>query len=675
MRTHLDPTTVGQPILAAAGFPPALPDRPRTPGPRPLAPGPWSLFLLAALSAHAAGSSTYVGAAACAKCHADESAKWSASRHSKMVQPATKASVKGDFSRGRVQLRGAPYLLRERDGVYYITESYLTGKPQEHRVDYTLGNRRIQHYLTKLPSGRVIVLPPSWDVLRKDWFHSFDIADPDETSEVTVQVWNKNCYSCHVSQEDKNFDTEKNEYQTAWLDFGTNCERCHGPGSQHVANYSAPARPAGPARDIVVQTRLDADRNTMVCAQCHSFRDIYSLGYTAGADWYDFYLPILEFNQPEDHDPAYWPDGRTRRFSNDAFGLWQSECFLQGKVTCVSCHVTPHDIEIERNPQLRPDAGVLCTRCHEAIGKAVPAHTHHAATSAGSSCVECHMPRTVFSIKAQIRDHSMSIPVPENTIRHGIPNACNGCHQDHDAGWALKQMNQWYGDRSRQKLILRANAFAQAREGDAAAVAKLLDILSKPSEGPLVRANAIGHLSRFSKDPRVFTAFTRALTDPQTAVRAVAALRIAPAPADRTAAIAALVPLLGDLATTVRVAAAVTLVSQGISHLSGEDGVRFEQAKQVFRARAQLNSDDAEQQLGAGKFYLLTGDPVTAVSALRDSLKLDPEIPARYFLAYGLAQQGKMDEARAILQAIPPADSQYARAQVLLKAIAGQVSR
>ena len=78
-----------------------------------------------------------------------------------MVQPATRTSVKGDFTRARLQLRGAPYALRERDGVYYITESTLTGKPQEHRVDYTLGNRRIQHYLTTLSTGRVIVLAPS----------------------------------------------------------------------------------------------------------------------------------------------------------------------------------------------------------------------------------------------------------------------------------------------------------------------------------------------------------------------------------------------------------------------------------------------------------------------------------------------------------------------------------
>jgi hypothetical protein len=615
---------------------------------------------------------TYVGAAVCAKCHAGAYAKWSNSRHSKMVQPAARNSVQGDFTRGRIELRGLPYTLSQRNGVFYIAEQYLNGKPQEHRVDYTLGNRRIQHYLTTLASGRVIVLPPSWDILRKQWFHNFEIGDPDETSDVEVQVWNKNCFSCHVSQQEKHYDTETDHYKTSWLNFGTNCERCHGPGSQHVADYRAATKPARPPNSIVVQTRLDADRNTMVCAQCHSFRDIYALGYKAGDNYYDYFLPILEYSQPIDRDPAYWPDGRTRRFSNDAFGLWQSECFLKGKLTCVQCHVAPHDVEIDRNPQLRPDANAICTRCHIEIGKSVPQHTHHAASSAGSSCVECHMPRTVLSIKAQIRDHSMSIPAPENTINHSIPNACNECHKDRDAKWSLDRMNQWWSTRSRQKIIRRADAFALAAKNDPAAVDKLLEILVKPEEGQLVRANALGHLTRFPKDPRVFTAFYGALQDYQPLVRALAALRIYAAPADRETAAAALTKLLGDDTVTVRVAAAVTLVSLGVQRLPGEDGARFDRAKQIFRARAELNSDDAEQQLGAGKFYLLTGDPVTALGALRTSLKLDPEIPARYFLAYALAQQGKLDEARTVLKGIPPADSQYARAQTLLKAIDAQ---
>ena len=620
------------------------------------------------VSLHAA---TYVGAAACETCHLKQYQVWNGSRHSKMVQPAISPAVRGDFARGALELRGQKFRVEKRGKDFFITESYLTGKPLEHHVDYTLGNRRIQHYLTTLPSGRVIVLPPTWDVQRQQWFHAFDIDDPDETSDIMVQVWNKNCYSCHVSQEVKNFDAEKNEYKTSWLNFGTNCERCHGPGSDHVAHYSAPVKPQGPARDIVLQTRLDPERNTMVCAQCHSFRDIYAQGYKAGDNYYDYFLPILEFSQPEDKDPAYWPDGRTRRFSNDAFGLWQSECYLKGKVTCVACHVTAHETEIERNPQLRPDANALCTQCHEALGKKLSAHTHHAEASTGSSCVECHMPRTVLSIKAEIRDHSMSIPAPENTIRHAIPNACNLCHKDRDAAWALRQMNEWYSPASRQKMIQRADAFALARAGKTDAVPLLLRILAAPSEGPLVRANAAGYLSRFTRDPKAYSALESALTDAQPLVRAIAALRLTPPAANRASAVAALTHALADPMATVRVSAAVTLVSLGVARLDGEDGRRFADVQQVYRARAQLNSDDALQQLGAGKFYLLTGDPVSALGALENSLKLDPEVPAKYFLAYAHAERGEYQQARDVLGTIPPSNAQYPKAQELLRSIAG----
>jgi predicted CXXCH cytochrome family protein len=589
-----------------------------------------------------------------------------------MVQPATGASVKGDFTRRQLELRGAPYSLAERDGVYYITESTLTGKPEEHRVDYTLGNRRIQHYLTTLATGRVIVLAPSWDVLRKQWFHNFDIADPDETSEVLVQVWNKNCFSCHVSRQEKGYDNATNQYQTSWQDFGTNCERCHGPGGEHVAHYSAAAPPKGPARDIVLQTRLDGARNSMVCAQCHSFRDIYALGYRAGENYYDYFLPILEATQPVDRDPAYWPDGRTRRFSNDAFGLWQSECYLKGGLACTACHTAAHETEIERNPQLRPDAGVLCTRCHQSEGKDLTRHTHHAAASPGSSCVECHMPRTVQSVKAEIRDHSMSVPAPENTIRHGIPNACNLCHKDRDAAWSLEKMKAWYGDASRQKWIRRADAFAAAGKGDAAAVPNLIGILDRTSEGPLARANAVAHLARFTGDARVFEAMRQALTDDQPLVRAVAALRMAPGAADKAAAVTSLAAALGDPVTTVRVGAAVSLVSLGVKQLPGADGLRFEQAMAIYRARAEFNSDDAQQQMGAGRFYLLTGDPARALTALEASLRIDPAAPARYLLAAAYVQQGEVAKARDVLLTIAVGDADFAKAQRLLKAIEAQ---
>ena len=38
----------------------------------------------------------------------------------------------------------------------------------------------------------------------------------------------------------------------------------------------------------------------MVCAQCHSFRDIFVPGFNSGDDYYDHFVPILEFDQPVD---------------------------------------------------------------------------------------------------------------------------------------------------------------------------------------------------------------------------------------------------------------------------------------------------------------------------------------------------------------------------------------
>ena len=585
-----------------------------------------------------------------------------------MVQPATKASVQGDFRRGRIVLRGQAFTLSERDGAFYVSDSYLTGHIQEHRVDYTLGNRRIQHYLTKLADGRIIVLPPSWDVVRKQWFHNLDIDDPDQAPGVQVQIWNKHCYSCHVSQEEKNFDRRTGEYKTTWLDFGTNCERCHGAGLAHVEHQRS-GQPAATG-DIVVQTRLDPWRNTQVCAQCHSLRDIYANGYEAGANYFDYFLPVLEFAYPSNGDPAYFADGRTRRFSNDTLGLWQSECFLQGGATCVNCHREPHDTDIDKNPQLRADRNRLCTGCHSNLARdkeqAVAKHTHHAPGSAGRSCVECHMPRTVTSIKAQIRDHSISIPVPENTIRHGIPNACNACHKDRDAAWTLKQMTSWYGESSREKWIRRADAFSLARKGDPRATPLLLAILANPQEGPIARANAAGHLGRFSFDPEVFKALTNAIGDAHPLVRAIAAINLRPGPADRAAAMEPLDRALGDPAAIVRIGAVATLVSLGVRDLPGEQDEQFRRAKLAFAARAEHYADDANQQTAAGRFFLLTGDPAAAADALELSRRLDPEAPVAYLLAYAYAQRGEAARAREILEKIPSADPQFGAAQRLL---------
>ena len=105
--------------------------------------------------------------------------------------------------------------------------------------------------------------------------------------------------------------------------------------------------------------------------------------------------------------------------------------------------------------------------------------------------------------------------------------------------------------------------------------------------------------------------------------------------------------------------------------MDGAAGEQFQDAQQLYRARVAMTTDDPMSQLGAGKFYLLTGDPVSALGALENSLKLDPEAPAKYLLAYAHAEQGQYEKAREVLSTIPPGDPQFTRAQELLRAIAG----
>jgi len=375
----------------------------------------------------------------------------------------------------------------------------------------------------------------------------------------------------------------------------------------------------------------------------------------------------MEYRLPASDHPAFWPDGRPRQFANEAVALWQSPCFLKGGATCVTCHAPSHTATPAR------DSNAVCAGCHKTIAAGVSAHTHHASKSAGSSCVECHMPATVAGLNAQWRDHSIGIPVPENTA-HAIPNACNLCHRDKDGAWAAQQMTAWYGGKSRQKFIRRADAFTLGRQGNPAAIPQLLGILSDAAEGPWIRANAAGYLGSFPNDPSAYAALLRSFSDSDPLVRTTAAAAIRPLAAQREALVPALLTLLKDPLLTVRMSAGLAMVAMGVKPFADEDGARFERAKELYRARAKLNSDDAEQQFAAGKFFYLSGDMDSAAEAFRVTLKLDPAIPAQFLLARSLGAKGDFAAARSILQTIPRDDPQYAAAQQLLAEVEAKLS-
>jgi predicted CXXCH cytochrome family protein len=597
-----------------------------------------------------------VGAAACAGCHSAIDKRWHAGRHSKMAQPATAESVKGDFSQREITLRGDRYRLRAENGAYFISESVQAGREQEHRVDLTLGNRRIQHYLSRRDDGWIVVLPPTWDVERKVWFHNMEIVRPDEKQLRGLQVWNKNCDGCHVSGQSKNFDTASKRYATEWQDTGTSCERCHGPGAGHAAHHQGA---------IVDPAALPPARATAVCAQCHSLRDVVVGGFVAGADYYDHFMPLLEYGPRDESDPAWWPDGTPRRFSNDALGFWESRCYRQGQATCTSCH-DPHEPDVDKNPRLQAGDPSQCTGCHAAIGHDLEAHTHHAPKGAGSACVDCHMPRTVISIKAKIRDHSLGVPAPLATARYGIPNACNECHPDQSPQWAEAALSRWYPENRRGRRVERAAAFTRARAGAPEAVAPLVTLAETSDESALVRANAVGYLARY-KSETARAVVLRALRSDEPLLRAVSALNAGGMGLERGVVQAALAGALRDERRVVRDAAALSLVGLGVVRLAGEDGARLEQAKADYVARARFHSDDPPTQLELGKFLLLDQRFREAAEALELSRHLDPAQPVDYFLALSDVGLGRIAEARTRLGGIASADPNAPAARLLLE--------
>jgi len=124
-------------------------------------------------------------------------------------------------------------------------------------------------------------------------------------------------------------------------------------------------------------------------------------------------------------------------------------------MSCLSCHEM-HQAADDLRPreewgddQLHPGmrGNTACTQCHDEYEDEsfLAAHTHHAPSSTGSNCYNCHMPYTTYGLLKGIRSHEVSSPDVRASVETGRPNACNQCHLDKTMGWAAQRLKEWYG--------------------------------------------------------------------------------------------------------------------------------------------------------------------------------------------------------------------------------------
>jgi predicted CXXCH cytochrome family protein len=425
----------------------------------------------------------YAGSESCRGCHSQIYQAWSQTGMAKMLRPYSPQNVIGDFQThnrydlgddadfqdgklvitpGRNRL---PFARMEiRQGRHYFDIKQSDGAWHSYPVDYTIGSKFQQAYATRLPNGEIHVFPIQYSRVAKQWINYWKIIDGPDSERADPRSWEKLdaatsyqaiCAVCHTSQlrnvTNGGFDVQNVEFREPGID----CEMCHGPSAQHVAemtmNEPYPKQPLDPPVNFREVKSRDFLR---ICAQCHMQSALRSpgakgeLNYSGSRRFFpvNLSIPFGEFSRK-----GFYKDGRFRQTTFIVEALERSQCFRKGGVTCGACH-DPHGHDAASNPKSlrfpgQPD--LMCTGCHAQFQSPamLTAHTHHASDSEASRCVSCHMPRIMDSVLFRARTHRVDdIPNPEMTQRFGqkeSPNACLLCHSEKDAHWVEQELTAW----------------------------------------------------------------------------------------------------------------------------------------------------------------------------------------------------------------------------------------
>ena len=158
-----------------------------------------------------------------------------------MTKPIAEATVIGDFREGtKFADHDRAYTFGMKDGKPSVSIAFGSRAPETFTVDYTLGAKRYQGYLSTLPDGRIYVLPVFWHVGEQalDRLEGDHVRYPKAAHQFR-QIWNSNCFNCHGTNIVQGYDIAEKKYNSTWTEMGIGCEACHGPGRQHVALMDA----------------------------------------------------------------------------------------------------------------------------------------------------------------------------------------------------------------------------------------------------------------------------------------------------------------------------------------------------------------------------------------------------------------------------------------------------
>lgn len=308
-------------------------------------------------------------------------------------------------------------------------------------IAFVYGSKWKQRYFKKVGDD-YFPLPAQWDVTHKQWkpyFVKDDWWAPHYPPDNMKRPTSATCDGCHSVNYQLTTKTV-----TEW---NVGCEKCHGPGSEHVAQPEA--------GKIVNPARLDYVAASDTCVQCHSqgrplnvpvdgqYAD-WPVGFEMGKKLSDYWK--LEEHKLGETTFTHFADGTAHKNRMQGNDFVQSQMYTHG-LACFTCHDS-HGTE--NDALLRKPANTLCLDCHGTSSPNGPhaptleAHTHHKTGSAGSECIACHMPKIAQTLgDVNVRSHTFRFVTPAMSDALKIPNACNVCHVDKTTAWAETALKSW----------------------------------------------------------------------------------------------------------------------------------------------------------------------------------------------------------------------------------------